>query len=355
MRGTRTRGSRLFAGIALVMATAMTAAACGGGGDAAESASGSDQAATSAAPSEEATSSEGGGAQDRGGLTWIAPTSGQAYYDTMGCAIKAAGEAAGFDVTLQSAPDFDPNTYNQLVEAAALSGPTALLIDPISGAEATPAMTQAVNDGIAVVSVETETNVPGQAGNVIVDSVEFGRLLAQTLIAQMGEEGEVYLMDYILGSPILDARAEGIKEELAKYPGIKLVGHDYGGADANKAAQLTLAALERNPNIVGIVSTDTYDVAGVVNAVKQKGLRDQIKIVDLDLTPAGIDRLKAGDVDSLVIIKPAPYGEAAVKVAVAYLDGTPEPDPYVITDSFLVVDQTNIDVLDDPNLQLTTC
>lgn len=234
--------------------------------------------------------------------------------------------------------------------------PAAMILDPIAGGDATPAMTQAIRQKVPVVTVETPTDVEGQAGNVIVDAVEFGRLLARTLIDRMGEKGEAYLMDYKRGSPILDDRAKGIKQELAKHPGIELVGHDYGGADAAKATQLTSAALARDPGIDGIVSTDTYDMVGVVKAVEQKKLQDRISLVDLDVTPTGIEHIKAGKVDALVVIKPVPYARAAVKVAADAIEGRRNPDPLIIKDSFEVITEDNIDVLDtDPDLALKSC
>ncbi len=121
-----------------------------------------------------------------GTIAWIAPTSGQAYYETMTCAIKAAAAEAGFEARTQNAPNFDGATYNQLVSAVAQTMPDALLIDHIAGAEATPAMAEAIAAGIAVVTVETPTAVEGQAGNVVTDAVAFGRLTAATLVERMG-------------------------------------------------------------------------------------------------------------------------------------------------------------------------
>lgn len=307
--------------------------------------------------SEEGSDEQSAAADEpRGTIAWIAPTSGQAYYDAITCAVKTAAEEAGYDTILQNAPNFDPVVYDQMVTAVGQRRPDAILIDPIAGSDATPAMTQLIDAGTPVVSVETPTDVPGQAGNVVVDAVEFGRLTARTLVEQMGETGEVMLMDYQLGSPILDARAQGIEEELAKHPGISIVAHEYGGADAAKASQLTLAALSRNPGITGIVPTDTYDMAGVVNAVKQQGLEEQITLVDIDATPSGIEHLTNGDIEALVVIKPAPYGREAVRVAIEAIEGQPAAEPVVLDDSFLVITPDDPSPLeDDPDLALEGC
>jgi ribose transport system substrate-binding protein len=306
-------------------------------------------------PSSTATGAASG-STSRGTIAWIAPTSGQAYYDAMTCAVKKAAEEAGFDTITQNAPDFDPVKYNQLVSAVAQRNPKALLADPIAGGDATPALKDAIETGIKVVTVETPTTIPGQSGNVVTDAVAFGRLTAKTLVESMGETGKVLLMDYKLGSPILDQRAQGIKEELGKYPGIEIVAHEYGGADAAKAAQLTLAVLARTPDLNGVVPTDTYDMAGVVNAMKQKNLIGKVTLIDIDATPTGIAHLKEKSIAALVVIKPAPYGREAVRVAIDAIDGRSNPDPLVLADAFLVVKPDNAAVLDsDPDLSLTGC
>ena len=334
---------RLHAASALVLAVALTTAACS-------------SSTTGSSGSGSAPASGGNSAAQGGSIAWIAPTSGQAYYDTMTCAIKKAATSAGYETVAQNAPNFDPATYNQLVAAAAQRKPRALLIDPIAGSDATPAMKDAINAGIKVVTVETPTKVTGQAGNVIVDAVAFGRLTAKTLVETMGETGKVMIMDYKQGSPILDQRAQGIKEELATHPGIQIVAQEYGGADAAKAAQLTLAVLSRNPDLTGIVPTDTYDMSGSINAVKQKGLLGKLTLVDIDATPSGIGHLKEKSISALVVIKPAPYGREAVRVAVDAIKGTSNPDPLVLTNSFLVVKPDQAAVLDtDPDLALGSC
>lgn len=330
------RASRSWGSVVALAAGSLLLTACG-----------------AAAPAETEDTS---GAVNGGTIAWIAPTSGQAYYDAMTCAIKSAAEEAGFETITQNAPNFDPATYNQLVSAVIQRNPDALLLDPIAGSDATPAIAEAIAQGIEVVMVETPTDVSGQAGNVVTDPVAFGRLTAATLVENMGETGKVMIMDFQLGSPILDQRAQGIKEELAKYPGIEIVAQEYGGADAAKAAQLTSAVLQRHPDLSGIVPTDTYDMAGSVNAVKQAGLLDQITLIDIDVTPSGIAHLDEGLVEALVVIKPAPYGREAVRVAIDALNGRSNPDPLVLEDVFLVVTSENRAVLDeDPDLALSTC
>jgi ABC-type sugar transport system substrate-binding protein len=333
---------RRLVGVLSVGSIAVLVAGCGGG-----------TATTAPADDSPAASPT----QAAGGtIAWIAPTSGQAYYDAMTCAVKAAAEEAGFETITQNAPDFDPATYNQLVSAVIQRSPDVLLLDPIAGADATPAMQDAIDQGITVVTVETPTDVEGQAGNVITDPVAFGRLTAATLVENMGESGKVMLMDFQLGSPILDQRAEGIMEELAQYPDIDIVAHEYGGADAAKAAQLTQAVLAKHPDLAGIVPTDTYDMAGSVSAVKQAKKLDQITMIDIDVTPSGIEHLEEGLIEALVVIKPAPYGREAVRVAVDALNGVENPDPLILEDSFLVVTEENASVLEeDPDLALASC
>jgi ABC-type sugar transport system substrate-binding protein len=329
----------LGAGTTRVAVTTLVLAAFAGGGG-----------AVAQSPEASTPVSEGGT------IAWIAPTSGQAYYDAMTCAIKQAAAAAGYEARTQNAPNFDAATYNQLVSAVAQTRPDALLIDPIAGAEATPAMLDAIADGIKVVTVETPTSAEGQSGNVVTDAVAFGRLTAATLVENMGETGKVMLVDYSLGSPILDQRAQGIQEELAKYPGIEIVAHEYGGADPAKAAQQVTAVLQRVPDLAGIVPTDTYDMSGAVSAVQQAGLLDQVTLIDIDVTPSGIGHLREGLIEALVVIKPAPYGREAVRIAVDAINGVANPDPFVIQDPFTVVTADNIDVLDtDPDLSLAGC
>ena len=64
----------------------------------------------------------------------------------------------------------------------------------------------------------------------------------------------------------------------------------YDQDSASVAAQVTSAALQKDPDIVGIFATNLFSAEGAATAVRQSGKQGKVKIVGFDADP---DQIKA--------------------------------------------------------------
>ncbi len=100
---------------------------------------------------------------------------------------------------------------------------------------------------------------------------------------------------------------------------MQLVGMDYCMDNQQKAMEQTTAALQKNPDIVGIFGVNVFSAQGAAQAVKNAGLAGAVKVASWDATQTLIDALKAGDIDLVLAQKPAEIGSLAVDAAYKYL------------------------------------
>jgi len=128
---------------------------------------------------------------------------------------------------------------------------------------------------------------------------------------------------------------------------MQLVGLDYCLDNQQKAMEETTAALQKDPDIVGVFGVNVFSAQGAAQAVKNAGLVGAVKVASWDATQTLIDALKAGDIDLVLAQKPAEIGSLAVDAAYKYLTAKTMP-PKKIIPGFEFFSKDNVS---DPNMQ----
>jgi ribose transport system substrate-binding protein len=141
----------------------------------------------------------------------------------------------------------------------------AILVNPgdVNGLNAT--LTEAVNKGIIVISVDQELNVPG-VYNVGIDQKAWAKTSAQWLADKLGGKGEIVEIEGFPGHPANVARMDGVAEVLAKYPDIKVLASDTGKWDEATGQQVMSNFLSAYPNLTGYWTQDGMAI-GALQAV----------------------------------------------------------------------------------------
>ena len=96
----------------------------------------------------------------------------------------------------------------------------------------------------------------------------------------------------------------------------------YSHNDPATAANLVSAALQKDPDIVGIFATNLFSAEGSATGVRQAGAKD-ITIVGFDAGPNQIKALEDGTVQALVAQQPSTIGSDGIEQADAALDRRP--------------------------------
>jgi len=186
-------------------------------------------------------------------VAFVAAVSNNPYFDYMVCGAKHAAKDHHGTLIAQAPSKFDPVEQTQILNAIVARKPDAIVIDAIDVNAMRPPIKSVIDQHIPVVTAEEEIQVPGQVTNVVSDQVLAGRLGAQTLIKAMGTDtGKIFVMDFQPGVASTDERRKGFEAEIAQHPGLKYLGQQYARADSSKAAQLTLALIQRDPDLAGV-------------------------------------------------------------------------------------------------------
>jgi ribose transport system substrate-binding protein len=200
----------------------------------------------------------------------------------------------------------------------------------------------AAEAGTKIVLVDTTVEDPSIAVSAIASDNEGGGRAAFEAIKQLNPNGgKVMVMSVNPGISTTDARAKGFEDAVKEDSKFQYVGVQYSKNEPAEAARLIGAALQKDPDLVGVFAANLFSAEGTATGVRQSGKQEQVKIVSFDAGPNQVEALKEGTVQALVAQQPALIGQYGVDAAVTALEGG-QVTPKVQT-GFEIITQDNVD------------
>jgi ribose transport system substrate-binding protein len=254
-----------------------------------------------AACSSSSSSSAAGGSTATGGstsgksykMTFIQGVAGDGFYVTMGCGIQAEAKKLGnVTVNIQGPSQFDATLQNPIIQSVTAAKPDAILIAPNDVSASRPPIAAAMAAGIKVVLVDTTLSDPsGAVSQISSDNTAGGGYAFRAIQQLVPGGGEVLVVNVKPGVSTTDQRQAGFEAAAKADPKFKYVGTQFDQDSASIAAQVTLAALQKNPGIVGIFAANLFSAEGAATGVRQwQG--GKVKIIGFDAEPDEITALK---------------------------------------------------------------
>jgi ribose transport system substrate-binding protein len=263
------------------------------------------------------------------------------FYYTMEKGVRAKAKELGVNVVVGDYPaTWGPEVQTPNLQALMAKGGIDLLLIAPTSTTAMVAPLKAISDkGIPVITVDTylgdgdyskasDYNFP--LAYIGTDNKLGGKQVAEHLAKLIGEKGKVYVVNTNPDTSSVIDRGNGFKEGIAEFPKIKLVGMDYCMDNQQKAMELTTAALQKNPDIVGIFGVNVFSAQGSAQAVKNAGLAGAVKIASWDATQTLIDALKGGEIDLVLAQLPGEIGSLGVDAGYKYLTAKTMPPKKII-------------------------
>ena len=280
------------------------------------------------------------------------------FYYTMEKGMQAKADELGVNLIVAEYPkSWGPEAQVPILEAAAAAGGIDLIITAPTSTDALIAPLKNLYDkGIAIITVDcflgdgdysVESNYSFPLSYIGTDNKLGGLEVARHLAELLGETGKVFCINTNPDTSSVVARGEGFTEGIAEFPDMTLVGMDWCLDDQQKAQQIVTAALQKDPDIVGVFGVNVFSAQGAYQAVVNAGLTGAVKIVTWDATQDLINALKEGTVDMILAQKPAEMGSLCVDWGLKYLrDGTEVPKKVIPGFEFFTQDN-----VDDPEMQ----
>lgn len=254
-------------------------------------------------------------------IAFVQGVAGDEFYITMECGIQEKAKELGYTVTTQGPQKFDPTLQKPIVDSVAASKPAALLVAPTDVQAMQAPLEQAAKAGIKVVLVDTTVNDPSFAvSEISSDNVGGGKAAFEAIQQAKPEGGKVLVISTDPGVSTVDARVKGFEDAVKTDSKFSYLGVQYSHNDPSTGARLVSAALQKDPDIVGIFATNLFAAEGSATGVRQAG-KTGITIVGFDAGPNQIKALEEDTVQALVAQQPNTIGMDGVEQANAALTG----------------------------------
>jgi ribose transport system substrate-binding protein len=217
--------------------------------------------------------------------------------------VKFQGVASLADVTGQI------NIFNDVVT----SRPAGILVAVNDQKSLKGPIEQAIDSGVPVVTVNSGINSEKVFAHVATDNYQAGVMGAVKLAQLIGEKGVVIDMGIDASSETGRQRENGFREKMTKdYPNVKVLPVQYSMGDVGKAMNITSDLLTGNPDVVGIFCAQDNGGTGAAQVLKQRGIKDKIKLVAFDASPDEFQLFLEGYLDGLIVQDPFMQGYQGV-------------------------------------------
>lgn len=211
--------------------------------------------------------------------------------------------------------DFDAKKFNDTIETCIAKQYDAITVVGVSDA-IIPAINKAVAAGIIVNTFNSE---PDKASNRTAffgqDLYNAGVIAGDTLVKEIGGEGEVAIITGSYSVPAHELRRKGGMEAIAKNSKVKIVGQVENKDKAETAYSQAKDFLTAHPNLKGIYVT-AGGPFGAAKAIEELGMTGKVKIVCFDFVDETIQYVRKGIISAT--IGQDPFGQGFDPVVYAY-------------------------------------
>lgn len=219
------------------------------------------------------------------------------------------------------------------VEAGITKGVNAIVISPLDVAALSPAVQEAVDAKVPVVTIDRRiSGVTGILAHVGADNVKGGEAQGNAILAAFPNGAHVFHLQGQPGAgPAID-RNKGLHNVLdAHKDKYKIVFEQTANFARDQGLSVTesgLAGLSAPPDVIVAANDDM--ALGAMEAVKARNLKG-IKIYGFDALPEALSRVKDGSLAGTVEQFPGEQSRIAMDIAVAFArDGKPPANKLVL-------------------------
>jgi ribose transport system substrate-binding protein len=252
---------------------------------------------------------------------------------------RQAKEYGNVDILWNAPASADQLKQKEILESAITQRVDGIAISSLNGDFLTDTINKAIDQGIPVVTWDSDAPKSKRYVFYGVDDFASGRIMGEQAIRLLNGKGKVAIITSV-GATNLQRRLDGIKEALAKAPGIQIVEVFDIKEDTVRCAELMATGTNRYPDLAAWLSVGgwpvfTRNATSVIDPAKTK-------VISFDTIQPALDLLREGKVAVLLGQKYFGWGSESVKLLYDIKHGKMPPTP-IIDSGVDVVTKENVD------------
>jgi ribose transport system substrate-binding protein len=252
---------------------------------------------------------------------------------------RQAKEYGNVDILWNAPVTADQLKQKEILESAITQKVDGIAISALNGDFLTETINKAIDAGIPVVTWDSDAPKSRRYAFYGVDDVASGRIMGEETVRLLNGKGKVAIITS-MGATNLQRRLDGIKESLAKAPGIQIVEVFDIKEDAVRCAELIATGTNRYPDLAAWLSVGGWPVftRNATAAVDPS----KTKVISFDTIQPALDLLREGKVTVLLGQKYFGWGSEPVKLLYDIRHGKMPSSP-IIDSGVDLVTKKNVD------------
>ena len=252
---------------------------------------------------------------------------------------RAAVELGNVRVEWRAPDTADQLKQKEILESFITQRVDGIAISALNGDFLTDTINRAVDAGIPVITWDSDAPKSKRLAFYGVDDFESGRIMGQEAIKLLNGKGKVAIITSV-GATNLQRRLDGVRDALAKAPGIQVVEVYDIKEDVVRCSEIIATGTRRYPDLsawiaVGGWPVFTRNALAAVDPAKTK-------VISFDTVESGLDLLREGKVQVLLGQKYFGWGSESVKLLHGIKNGRMPPSP-IINSGVDVVTRDNVE------------
>lgn len=233
---------------------------------------------------------------------FIGVSVGNPYWVDARLGFKERGDQLGVKTVFTGPVDSNVQGQATELDQVVAQKPNGILIAPADAESLKPGIDRAIDAGIPVITVDTDSPQSKRLCYVGTANYESGLVVGTLLAKALGGKGKVGISN-LSGQWNLEERERGVKDALKAYPGIQYVQTVNDRADDQIAVTRNREMISANPDLAGICGLNAASGPGIAKAVLESGKKGQIKIVCFDRNEDMLNYIADGTIEASVAQK----------------------------------------------------
>ena len=252
----------------------------------------------------------------------------------------AASYGVQVEVRWMTPPDENPQKQAEAIEQLARSGAQGIAVSCSDANILTPAIDKAVELGASVMCFDSDAPRSKRFCFFGTDDTDCGVMVMKRLAEAMGEKGEIAILAGNQSAPNLQARVRGVRDELARHPGMTLAANGvfYHAETPEQAAEAVNRAQSTTPTIQGWAMIGGWPLFTRDALAWAPG---SVKVVAVDALPPQLAYLASGHVQLLLAQNCYGWGAMSVRVLLDKIVHGKNPEQARIIDPLTLVTKEN--------------
>src|SRR4051794_11426155 len=238
---------------------------------------------------------------------------------------KALKELGG-SVTVSSGTQDTAAAQLPSIQAAIQAHADAIVIAANDPSALCPSLNKASQQGIKIVAFDSDIQCGTSPNHLFInqaDTEQIGTSEVDLLAKQINSEGQIAILSAAASATNQNAWIKYMKQQLKKYPKMKLVSTVYGNDDPATSLTVLQGLLSAYPNLKGIISPTTVGISTAAQYLStHKDVAKRVTLTGLGLPSQMRKYIKDGTVESFELWNPSDLGYLAGYPAASLASGT---------------------------------